>query len=119
MANGKYRVQDTRTFETFKKNLKALMDSHGYNMKEMGIALDMNNTSICRYFQDRNPDLISLWRIADRFNVSMDWLVGRTDSRYDALSPELQRLVNLYSRANETDKAVVDMLLSKYDKDVG
>lgn len=115
MANGKYRVADDRDFETFNRNLKMLMDAHGYNMKQLAIALDMNITSISRYFNGRTPDTISVWRIADHFNVTIDWLLGRSQSKFDSMSPELAKIANLYAAASASDKLVVDTLLKKYD----
>jgi len=115
VANGKYRVPDDRSFEIFRHNLKSLMDSRGLNMKELGIALDMNTTSISRYFTERNPDLISIWRIADYFDVTIDWLLGRTTSRFDALPVKQQRIANLYSVSSEYDREVINALLKKYD----
>ena len=116
MQNGKFKHQDeTRNYDQFKKNLRMLLDSRGYNMTELSLALNMNTTSISRYFIDRNPDAMSLWRIADHFGVSIDWLLGRSLNRYESLSPELQKIANLYQSATENDRLVIDTLLSKYD----
>ena len=117
MQQGKFRYKDASIeFETFQKNLKMLMQSRGYTMKALSLELNMNTTSISRYFIDRNPDLTSIWRIADHFDVSIDWLLGRTTSRYELLPESIQRIADLYTAASESDKLVVDTLLSKYAK---
>lgn len=117
MQQGKFRYKDEKIeFETFQKNLKMLMQNRGYSMKALSIELNMNTTSISRYFIDRNPDLTSIWRIADHFDVSIDWLLGRTTSRYDALPDEIQRIADLYTAATDSDKLVIDTLLQKYAK---
>ncbi len=115
MANKKYRVQDDKNFDVFRKHLKGLMDSRGYNMKDLAAALELNAATISRYFGERGPDLFSAWRIADLFDVSIDWLIGRTTSRYDALPPRIAHIADLYSAATESDKAVIETLLKKYD----
>ena len=114
MANGKYKYQDDINFDTFKIRLRELLDGRGYYMKDLATSINMNATSITRYFYDRNPDIIALWRIADHFNVSIDWLVGRSDSRYD-LPDNIKDLISRYMIAKEQDRQVVDTLLSKYD----
>ena len=80
MNNGKFKFQDERNYEVFRQNLRMLIDSRGMTMKDLSLELNMNTTSISRYFIDRNPDAMSLWRIADYFNVSVDYLLGRTDN---------------------------------------
>lgn len=116
MAGGKFKNKnDGREFDTFRRNLRMLIDSYGYTMTELSRELDMNTTSISRYFIDRNPDIVSIWRIADHFDVSIDWLIGRSTSRYEALPPKIQKVANLYSAAKDSDKLVVDTLLQKYD----
>lgn len=114
MENRKYKFQDEKNFDAFKTRLRTLLDSRGYTMKDLGMAINMNATSITRYFIDRNPDIISLWRIADHFGVSIDWLVGRTNEKYE-LPADIQKLISLYLAATETDKLVIDTLLSKYN----
>ena len=117
MEQGKFRFKDEKIeFQTFQNNLKSLMQSRGYSMKALSLALNMNTTSISRYFIDRNPDLTSIWRIADHFDVSIDWLLGRTTSRYEALPANIKRIADLYAGATESDKLVIDTLLQKYAK---
>jgi len=116
MIKGKFKFNDEeRNFDVFKQRLRSLMDSRGYNCKSLSLDLNMNTTSVSRYFIDRNPDTTSLWRIADLFDVSMDWLLGRSTSRYDALPEEVQKIATLYVAATPSDKLVIDTLLKKYD----
>lgn len=112
---GKFRVDDGRNYDIFRDRLKKLMKAYGYNMKDLSIAIDLNPTSISRYFQDRGPDTIALWRIADKFGVSIDWLLGRTDEQSGSFSDEAAKVARLYDAANADDKLVVDTLLKRYD----
>ena len=115
-TNGKYRTNDGRTYEVFKTRLKTLMEAYGLNMKELAESIDLNATSISRNFQDRGPDTIALWRLADKFNVSVDWLLGRSDNKFANVgSEEATRIANLYIDASPSDKLVVETLLKKYD----
>ena len=63
----------------------------------------------------RNPDLLAAIRIADHFNVTIDWLIGRNPNKHDAITDEERELIDKYSRASEADKNIVKLFLSKYN----
>lgn len=47
---------------------------------QLAMALNMNQNSISRYETgEREADYATLIRLADYFNVSIDYLLGRTD----------------------------------------
>ena len=115
MSNKLYAVPDTFDWSYFRKNLKSLMDSNGYNMSMLAERCDLNVTSISRYLQGRIPDLIAAWRIADHFGVSIDWLIGRNEDKFDNYSEEQHSLINKYNLASPEDKNVVKLFLSKYE----
>lgn len=116
MSNKLYAVPDTFDWSIFRNRLRQLMDSYGYNMSTLAAKTDLNVTSISRYLQGRNPDLIAIWRIADHFGVTIDWLVGRNPTKFDNLSEEQRSIVNKYSSASPADKNIVKLFLSKYDE---
>ena len=54
------------------------------NLKQEGAArlLDISLSSYCRYEQGlRDPNAKVLWKIADFYEVTVDYLIGRTDER--------------------------------------
>lgn len=112
---GKFRTDDGRNYDKFRERLKSLMQINGLNMRALSESVDINPTSISRYMQDRGPDTIALWRIADKFNVSIDWLLGRTDDRLGSPSADAERIAHLYTAATDSDKLVVETLLKKYE----
>ena len=114
MPNKLYRTPDTYDWAVFRRNLLKLMESHGYNMSELALKADLNVTSISRYLQGRIPDLIAIWRIADHFGVSIDWLVGRS-TKYDRLTEEQQDVIDKFSATSPSDKEIVKLFLSKYE----
>lgn len=116
MGDKRYKVSDERTFDTFRKRFKQLIDSRGFNKRETADALNINSTSVSRYFYNRNPDTLVLWRIADYFDVSADWLLGRTDDKYATLTDEEKSLLEKYKLSTSDDRLIIDTLLSKYDK---
>lgn len=114
MPNKLYAVPDTFDWTTFRNNLKSLMESYGYNMSILAAKADLNVTSISRYLQGRVPDLIAVWRIADHFGVSIDWLIGRKEDKYNTLSEDQLSILNKYNLASPEDKEIIKLFLSKY-----
>lgn len=61
--------------------LKALRKSRGISQLKMAMDLNMNQNSISRYETcEREADYATLIRFADYFNVSIDYLLERTDN---------------------------------------
>lgn len=60
--------------------LKELRKAKGMSQLKLAMDLNMNQNTISRYENgEREPGINELIRIADYFNVSVDYLVGRTD----------------------------------------
>lgn len=60
--------------------LKELRESRGISQLKLAVDLSMNQNSISRYENGtREADYATLIRIADYFDVSIDYLLGRTD----------------------------------------
>ena len=66
--------------------LKALRQARGISQLKLAMDLNMNQNSISRYENgEREADYETLIRFADYFNVSIDYLLERTDN------PEMNR----------------------------
>jgi len=64
----------------FSNRLRELRSSNGLRQKDLAEALGVAQTTIANYEQGaRFPDEKILHRIADYFNVSLDYLLGRSD----------------------------------------
>lgn len=62
--------------------LKELREERGISQVRLAIELNMNQNSISRYESGvREADYKTLIAIADYFNVSLDYLFGRTDCK--------------------------------------
>ena len=63
-----------------KFRLKELRKKKKVSQLKLAMDLDMNQNSISRYENmERQADYATLIKIADYFNVSIDYLLGRTD----------------------------------------
>lgn len=64
------------------ERLAALRKEKGLSQAELAKLLNMGQSTIAMYERNRRtPDPTTLKRLADFFNVSVDYLLGRTDRR--------------------------------------
>ena len=63
-----------------KFRLKTLRKKHKISQLKLALDLNMNQNTISRYeTMEREADYETLVRLADYFDVSLDYLLGRTD----------------------------------------
>lgn len=68
--------------DDFSSRVKALRKEQGLKQAEMAEILGIKERSYqCYEYRERYPDFPGLIAIADFFNVSLDYLVGRSDVR--------------------------------------
>ena len=66
----------------FSERLKELRQEQGMTQEALGQIIGVKNYSVYTYEKGRSyPDVAGLIAIADHFNVSIDYLVGRKDQR--------------------------------------
>lgn len=65
--------------ENFSDRLKRLRIERGLTQKQLAEAVGANERGIRFYEAGRLPDVASLIKLADFFNVSLDYLTGRSD----------------------------------------
>lgn len=105
-------------FTRFKENLTALIESRGITYVDLSAETNMAPTTLHRYVSgSRTPDLSNLVRLADYFNVSLDWLLGLSGERYNIMPQELQDVADLYSLSTPEDRRVIQAVLGKYRKE--
>lgn len=63
--------------ETFGDKLKQARTEAGYTQQQIEDILGIKKNSLSRYENNqREPDIETLGRLADFYEVSLDWLVG-------------------------------------------
>lgn len=104
------------TRETFAIRLKELREGYNLKQSELGEKLDVSRGSISYYEnQDRAPDIEFLARASNFFNVSCDYLLGRT--RAAAPDDFIQEAVNRYG-LSEQALQFIEWLNAPLDIDV-
>ena len=64
----------------FDERLKALRKEKCLNQSELAKAVNVTQRKISYWETGQlEPDLESLWKLSDYFNVSIDYLIGKSD----------------------------------------
>lgn len=102
----------------FSDRLKSLRKDMDLTQEEFASKIDKNRSTIAGYETERKePDHETLKKIADFFNVSVDYLLGRTDMRnyelldkhWEKVEPTLEDIMSKIS----LDKDLLEKLLAK------
>ncbi len=102
-------------FGPFRKNLRQLIDARGIMSKDLAYDLNMTPASISRYLTGaRDPELAYVVKIAEYFDVSVDWILGIQTDKYSALPQDIKETISLLSLATPTDRQIINMVLNKY-----
>lgn len=69
-----------------------LRDQRGLTQEELATRLGISRAALSHYEKNRRePDTETLTKVADLFQVSLDYLVGRTQVATNTLDPEIRR----------------------------
>lgn len=67
--------------QAFKDRLGYLLYKYSVNKSELARKLGIAFSTVHRWFnEDRMPNYVTLQKLADMFGVSVEWLMGQTDS---------------------------------------
>ena len=104
-------------------NLRKARIDMGYSQQEMADFLGISRVSYARYENgDRQPDNATLMRLADYFNVSVDYLLGRTPYKRPTDDPDLIWGYGTLDRDLTPDeleqvKSYVEMMVKAHDSE--
>lgn len=105
------------------KNLKKLRQESGISQQKLADVILVSQQSVNKY-ENKNvePDLETLVKIAEFFDVSLDYLAGRTGvremadkTRMSDLSGDEERLVKRYRKLKDNQKKCVVQLVESYE----
>lgn len=101
----------------FGKRLKTLRTDKNLKQSELADILELSTSTIGMYEQGRRyADLDTLKKIAEYFDVSVDYLIGRTDiKKFEDFPPEVKRIANLFAgidpkKADNLEKLIKELL---------
>lgn len=91
------------------KKFKELREEKGLRQKDIAKFLNISTSAYGYYEQGkRNPDTETIKKLADFFNVSTDYLFGRTNIKKNTLCD-----YNKYKSLKETDEKIIERLLEE------
>ncbi|WP_439443640.1 helix-turn-helix domain-containing protein [Listeria aquatica] len=73
--------------------VKKLADEQHISLKELGSKLNIGENAIYQW-KKRTPGIDKIEKVADFFNVSTDYLIGRTDDKHSHLRIVDSKLIN-------------------------
>ena len=94
--------------DSFPRRLKSLREEKGLDQVELSKLVDMTNVSISRYEtgERKNPGRSQLIKLANFFNVSIDYLVGDTDCKESIGVKEMEEVFCSLSKEENKLKAI-------------
>ena len=103
----------------FNDRLKKLRIAKGLNMKQVAAGLNMKYTTYVGYEKnEREPNSEILMQLADFFNCSIDYLIGRTEAqekheplKREVISVKDKEHIKKYNSLDPYGKEVVDSVL--------
>ena len=104
------------------KNLKKLRNDIGISQQQLAEIVMVSQQSINKYENHGvEPDIDTLIRIADYFNVSLDYLAGRTDIKETVtklntsdLNDKEVKIVKKFRSLNKKQQQFVETLVDSY-----
>lgn len=72
-----------------------LREQRGWTQEELATSVGITRAALSHYEKNRRkPDFETLTRLADRFDVSIDFLIGRTKHDRTTMDPDVREFVD-------------------------
>ena len=109
--------------ESFKNRLKELRDEAGISMQKLAESVGASNAAVCKWENGlAEPKVCYIIKLADFFNCTTDYLLGRTDDLGTVITPESStaltlsqkeyRMVTEYRRIDSEFKSIIDTTIN-------
>mgnify|MGYP000305509201 CR=1 FL=1 len=101
-------------------NIQALRKEKHISQTYLSILLEVSQETISAYENGKhNPSTKSLIRLREIFQVSIDYILGLSDTRYERIETNSQaqdetRLINLYRKLDSLGKERITSYLEGY-----
>ncbi|NMO95696.1 helix-turn-helix domain-containing protein [Paenibacillus lemnae] len=84
------------------ERIAELRDQRGWTQEELATSVGITRAALSHYEKNRRkPDFETLTALADRFDVSIDYLIGRTQNEKMTLDPDVSQFVDGLELADE------------------
>ena len=90
------------------KNLKTLRIKSGISQQQLSDVIGVTQQSVNKYENHSvEPDIETLIKMADYFNTTIDYLVGRHDEAVDTITEEEKQLIHSLRCLNDNEKQII------------
>lgn len=103
-------------------NLKQLRKSKGISQQQLADVIGVSQQSINKY-ENHNvePDIRTLISIAEYFDTSVDFLIGKGESEKESctpyeLTPDESFIMNRYRMLDKDEKESIRLIIKNYTK---
>lgn len=104
------------------ENLKELRMEHKMSQETLGNIIGVSQQTINKYENhSTEPDIATLIKLANCFNVSVDYLIGNTTERHKcepvkeyALNAEEQIFVKSFRQIDDAEKKSIQLVMNNY-----
>ncbi|MBQ8868124.1 MAG: helix-turn-helix transcriptional regulator [Oscillospiraceae bacterium] len=99
------------------KNLKKLRTQKGISQQKLASEIGLTQQSVNKY-ENHNiePDIATLIALADYFDTSVDYLIGRVDEEGNNLSvSEGERLISQYKKLDSKEQLCVKTVIETFN----
>ena len=108
--------------DLFPQRLMLLRHEHNVTQEELGEVLGVSKGSVSKYEKGTaKPTYKNLWELADYFNVSVDYLIGKSDAfQADPVDQEfINEVVSLFDELDHEQKeSMLEFLKKLKDSDL-
>lgn len=94
----------------FSNRFRQLKDEFGLSAKDLATKLDIAPSTLSYYLKDREPNYDMLIKIANYFDVTIDWLVGNNTAStkyYERKMHQLELEINYLYEKLEKVKGII------------
>ncbi|PKR83063.1 helix-turn-helix domain-containing protein [Heyndrickxia camelliae] len=105
--------------DLFKERLILLRKERKLTQTELAAIMDVTKATINKYEKGgASPSYEMLWKLADFFNVSVDYLMGKSDSFSGdpQINKEISEIKLIYDKLNDEQKELVLNILRTFTK---
>lgn len=100
----------------FGERLKNLRESEGLKQTELAEKLNLTSAALSQYEKGvREPNSEMLKKIADYFDVSTDFLLGRIDVKhFDDFPEDVKRIADMLLSADKSKVKILEKMLEEF-----
>ncbi len=96
----------------FYENYVRLCNSIGKTPSAVALEMGIAKPTVTRWKNGSNPNSSTLYKVADYFGVTPDYLLG-SDENKKSSTPEGAELIPGYSKLSDANRAIVDSMIAQ------